>query len=100
VARHAKLTRSVLLELQEQRVLLIAALQQHDERPGADAAGTDDLAGEVDDLELLEQMASVLLQGGPVGPQLFADDVFDLVGVVGLLAFLRTTSPTSASPSG
>jgi hypothetical protein len=51
--------------LQEQRVLLIAVLQQHDERPGADAAGTDDLAGEVDDLELLQQMPSILLPGGP-----------------------------------
>jgi hypothetical protein len=56
--------------LQEQRVLLIAVLQQHDERPGADAAGTDDLAGEVDDLELLQQMPSILLPGGPRYPPL------------------------------
>jgi hypothetical protein len=40
-----------------------AALQQHDERPGADAADTDDLAGEVDDLELLQQMPSTTSGG-------------------------------------
>ena len=50
-----------LLDLQEQRVLLVAALQQHDERPGADAADAHDLAGHVDDLEPLEQVAAIVL---------------------------------------
>ena len=37
-----------LLELQEQRVVAVAAEQQHDPRPGADAADPDDLARRVD----------------------------------------------------
>ena len=48
-----------LLDLQEQRVLLVAALQQDDERPGADAADADDLARNVDHLEPLEQVTAV-----------------------------------------
>ena len=48
-----------LLDLQEERVLLVAALQQHDERPRADAADADDLARHVDHLEPLEQVTAV-----------------------------------------
>ena len=70
-----------LLELQEERVLLIAALEQHDERPGADAADADDLAGEVDDPELLEQVPPIVLQRGPVRAELFVDHLLDLIGV-------------------
>ena len=69
-----------LLDLQEQRVLLVAALQQHDERPGADAADPDDLAGHVDDLELLQQVPPVVLQGGPVLPELVVHRLLDVVG--------------------
>src|ERR1700722_5224436 len=42
-----------LLDLQEQRVLRVAPLEQDDERPGADAADTDHLAGRIHDLEAL-----------------------------------------------
>jgi hypothetical protein len=49
-----------LLHLQEQRVLLVAALQQHDERARADAADADDLARHVDDLEALQQVPAVV----------------------------------------
>ena len=45
-----------LLDLQEERVVVVAAEQQHDPAPRADAADADDLAGEVDDPELLEQV--------------------------------------------
>jgi len=48
-------------------------LEQDDERLGADAANTDDLAGHVHDLEALQQVAPIVLQGGPVGVELFAD---------------------------
>ena len=61
---------------------LVAALQQHDEGPGADAAHADHLAGHVDDLEALQQMAAVLLQRRSVGPELLVDRVLDLVGRV------------------
>ncbi len=62
--------------------VLVAALQQDDEGPGADAAHADHLAGHVDDLEALQQVAAVLLQGGPVGPELLVDHVLELVGRV------------------
>jgi len=42
-------------------VLVIAALQQHDERRGADV---DDPAGHVDDLESFQQVPPVVLQDG------------------------------------
>ena len=45
---------------------LVAAEQQQDPRPGADAADPDDLAGHVDESELLEQMPAVGLQRPPV----------------------------------
>jgi hypothetical protein len=69
-----------LLDLQEQRVLRVASLEQDDECPGADAADADDLAGQVHDLEALQQVAPVVLQGGPVGAELFVGDRHDLVG--------------------
>ena len=45
-----------LLGLQEQRVVVVAAEHQDDPRPGADAADADDLAGDVGDAEVLEQV--------------------------------------------
>ena len=48
-----------LLGLQEQGVLAITAGEQEDPGPGADAADTDHLAGEVDQLEALEQPLTV-----------------------------------------
>jgi hypothetical protein len=62
-----------LLDLQEQRVLLIATLEQDDERPGADAAHPDHLAGHIDQLEPLQQLAPIILQAGPVGPERLMD---------------------------
>src|SRR5207342_893248 len=50
-----------LLDLQEERILLIATLEQDDERPRADAADAHDLAGDVDDFEALEQMTPIVL---------------------------------------
>ena len=41
----------------------VAALEQDDERTSADAADADDLPGDVDEFELLEQVASVVLAG-------------------------------------
>jgi hypothetical protein len=54
-----------LLDLQEQRVALVAALQQGDEGPGADTAHPDHLAGHIDQLEPLQQPALVELATGP-----------------------------------
>ena len=54
-----------LLGLEEQRVVVVPAEQQHDPAPGADAADADHLAGDVDEPVLLEQRAPV---GGRVSP--------------------------------
>ena len=51
-----------LLQLQEQRILAVAAEQQRDPGAGADAAHADDLAREVGQPELLEQHAPVVLE--------------------------------------
>ena len=48
-----------LLELEEERVVVVAAEQQHDARPRADAADADDLARGVDVAVALEQAAAV-----------------------------------------
>ena len=69
-----------LLDLQEQRVLLVAALEQADEGPGADAAHPHHLAGHVDQLEPLQQPALIVPQGGPVGAELLAEHPLHLVG--------------------
>ena len=68
-----------LLDLQEQRISLVASLQQDDERARADAADAHDLASHVDDLELLEQVAPVVLQRGPVGAELLVDRMLQLI---------------------
>jgi hypothetical protein len=68
-----------LLDLQEQRVLLVAALEQGDEGSGADAAHPDHLAGHVDQLEPLQQLALVVAQGGPVGAELLPERPLHLV---------------------
>ena len=69
-----------LLDLQEERVLRVASLKQDDKRPGADTAHANHLAGHVHDLEAFQQVTPVVLQGGPVGAELLADRVADLVG--------------------
>jgi len=52
--------------LQEERVLVVAALKQHDERAGAHTAHADHLASDVDDMEHLEQMPPIVVQCRPV----------------------------------
>ena len=71
--------RGRLLDLQEQRVLLVAALEQGDEGPGADTAHPDHLAGHIDQLEPLQQLAPIILQGGPVGAELGMEAALDLL---------------------
>jgi hypothetical protein len=72
-----------LLDLQEQRVVLVAALEQDDEGSGADAAHPDHLAGQVDDLEPLQQVPPVVLEGGPVGAELLPDQTVDPAWLAG-----------------
>ena len=55
-----------LLGLQEQRVVPVATLEQEDPGPGPHAAHAHDLAGHVDELEVLEEVAAVALQGAAV----------------------------------
>ena len=51
-----------LLDLQEQRIAPVAAEQQHDPGARADAADADHLARDVDQPELLQQLAAVEVQ--------------------------------------
>ena len=53
----------------------IATLHQHDERPGADAADTHDLAGDIDDVESFEQVTAIVLQGRAIRAELLVDHV-------------------------
>ena len=46
--------------------------------PGADAVYPDHLAGHIDDLEL--QPAAIILEGGPVGPELLVEHPLHLLG--------------------
>src|SRR5205823_5612840 len=55
------------LDLQEQRVLIVAAEEERDPGARADAADADDLSRQVDEPELFEQVAAVRLQRPPVG---------------------------------
>ena len=61
--------RLCLLDLQEQRVVPSRPEQQRDPRPRADAADADHLAGEVGELELVEQMPAVGRQRVAVGAE-------------------------------
>ena len=58
-----------LLDLEEQGVGVVAALQEHHERPGADAADADHLACRVDDREFVQQLPAVVAEGGLVGAE-------------------------------
>src|SRR6476660_8625037 len=64
-----------LFDLQEERVLLIPALEQHDERARPYAPDADDFASDIDDLEAFQEMATVVLQGAPVGAELLVEHV-------------------------
>ena len=68
------------LTWRNKRILLVAALEQGDERPRTDAADAHDLAGDVDDFELFQQVTPVVLQRGPVGPELLTNHVLNLIG--------------------
>ena len=68
-----------LLDLEEQRVLLVATLEQDDERTRPDAPDADDLARDIDDLEPLQQMTAIALQGGSIGAELLVEHVSELV---------------------
>ena len=70
-----------LLGLEEQRVSLVAAEHQDDPGPGAHAADAHDLAGHVGEVELLEQVAAVALQGPPVASQHAPQELVDLVAL-------------------
>ena len=56
-----------LLDLQEQRVLVVDAEEQGDPGLGADAAHANDLARQIDEPELLKQVAAVGLERPLVG---------------------------------
>src|SRR5262249_57961453 len=58
----------VFLELQHERVVVVAADEERDPRPRADAADAYDLARGVHEPEPLEQMATVALETAAVGP--------------------------------
>ncbi len=66
-----------LLELEEQRVLVVAAEHEADPGPRADAADPDDLAGRVDVPEALEQLAPVTRERAPVGADDAAEELLD-----------------------
>src|SRR5215218_6253576 len=68
-----------LLQLQEQRVVLVATLEQDDVGQRPDASDTDHLAGHVDGLELLQQLPVIVAQGGPVGAELVTEQALHLV---------------------
>ena len=55
-----------LLDLEHERVGVVSADKQPDPGPGADAADADDLAGDVHEPVLVEQIASLSCQGRPV----------------------------------
>ena len=70
-----------LLDLQEQRVFVVDAEEERDPGAGADAADPDDLAGQVDEPELLQQVATVGLERAPVGADQVADLALDRVAL-------------------
>ena len=53
----------------------------------ADASHPHHLAGHVDDLEALEEMTPVLLQGGPVGAELLVNHLLDFVTRISVHGF-------------
>ena len=68
-----------LLELEEQRILVVAAEHEADPGARADAADADDLAGRVDVAEALEQLAPVARERAPVGADDAAEELLDQV---------------------
>src|SRR5215212_1851669 len=70
---------SRLLYLEEQRIVLVAALEQHYEGPGAHAADANDLPRCIHEAESVEQVAPIVLQGALVALQDGVDLAPDLV---------------------
>ena len=70
-----------LLGLQEQRVGVVAAEEQHDPRSRADAAHAHDLAGRVDQAEVLQEVAAVALERLAVAAHRGSQEVHDLLAV-------------------
>ena len=68
-----------LFGLKEQRIGVVAAEHQQDPCSGTDAAHPDHLASGVDQLEVLEQVATVRLEGAAVAAQDSPEPVHDLV---------------------
>jgi hypothetical protein len=68
-----------LLDLQEEPVAGILALEQRDERPGARAPDAHHLAGDIDDLELLQEVAPVRLERGAVRLELLTEHLIQVV---------------------
>jgi hypothetical protein len=69
-----------LLDLQEQWVLRVATLEQDDERASPNAPHADYLAGRIDNLETLKQVAPIVLQRRPVRAELLMDCMLGLIG--------------------
>ena len=67
---------SCLLDLEEERIARIPPDEEHDPAARPDAADADDLAGDVDPVELLEDVAPV----GEQRPPVLAEEVVELVG--------------------
>ena len=55
-----------LLGLEEQGIVVVTADEEQDPRPGANASHPDHLAGHLEELELLDQVAAVGLQSPAV----------------------------------
>ena len=71
-----------LLQLQEQRIAAVATEEQRDPRPRPDAADADDLPREVGQLELLEQLAPVVVERLAIDPDQRAQPVERLLALV------------------
>ena len=80
-----------LLGLEEQRVLVVVADQEHDPGTGADTSDADHLAGGVAEAEPLEEVPMIPRQGSPVAVQDVQEGVLDLVASLsGISSWIRT----------
>ena len=71
------------LELEEQRIGVVDPEEERDPGARADAPDSDDLAGEIDEPELLQQMAAIRLEGAAIRPDDAVDLLLDRVRIVG-----------------
>src|SRR6202034_1007974 len=68
-----------LFGLEEQRVLVPQSHQQQDPGPGTHAPYPHDLAGDVHELELLEEVATIGLEASPIPAQELVEGITDRV---------------------